>query len=82
MKYNLDYSPIDDFNFDICWTDNAVKPEIRARMQPHQKINHFPGMSVLSRKNNLGKNLMKMRKAEPTEFNFFPMTFMLPADMA
>lgn len=63
MKWNLDYSPIEDFNFDICWTDNSVKPEILARMQPHQKINHFPGMSVLSRKNNLGRNLMKMRKS-------------------
>lgn len=30
-------------NFDICWTDNHVKPELFARMQPHQKINHFPG---------------------------------------
>lgn len=27
----------------------------------HQKINHFPGMFSLSRKNHLGKNLMKMR---------------------
>jgi tubulin polyglutamylase TTLL6/13 len=34
-------------------------------MQPHQKINHFPGMSVISRKNNLGRNLMKLKKKEP-----------------
>ena len=80
MKWNLDYSPMEDFNFDLCWTDNAVKPEVLVKMQPHQKINHFPGMSVLSRKNNLGKNLMKMRKVEPEEFKFFPMTFMIPGD--
>lgn len=45
-------------------------------MQSHQKINHFPGiniyyiffigMSILSRKNNLGKNLMSFRKKFPT----------------
>ena len=34
-------------------------------MKPYQKINHFPGMFELSRKNNLCKNLMKMRKKFP-----------------
>jgi hypothetical protein len=31
-------------------------------MQAHQKINHFPGMAILSRKNNLGMGLMQFRK--------------------
>lgn len=26
MKWQLDYSAIDSYSFDICWTDNAVKP--------------------------------------------------------
>lgn len=26
MNWALDYSPIEDFTFDICWTDNSVKP--------------------------------------------------------
>lgn len=43
MNWTLEYSTIDSFNFDICWTDNTVKPEILSKMQPHQKINHFPG---------------------------------------
>lgn len=37
-------------------------------------------MSAISRKNNLGRNLTKMAKLFPTEFNFFPQTFMLPGD--
>ena len=82
MKWQLDYTPIDSFAFDVCWTDNAVKPETLAKMQPHQKINHFPGMYVLSRKNNLGRNLMRLRKYDPQEYNFFPHTFILPADYA
>jgi tubulin polyglutamylase TTLL6/13 len=60
-KYNLMYDPILNMNFDICWTDCHVKQEIFLKMQQHQKINHFPGMGILSRKNNLGKSLMSFR---------------------
>ena len=50
-----------NMNFDICWTDNHVKQEIYYKMHPYQKINHFPGMNILSRKNNLAKNILKMQ---------------------
>jgi len=30
-------------------------------MNSFQKINHFPGMFTLSRKNYLGKNLMRLK---------------------
>jgi tubulin polyglutamylase TTLL6/13 len=46
----------------VWWTDWAVPPEVLMKMEHHQKINHFPGMYTLSRKNLLAKNLMKMRK--------------------
>jgi hypothetical protein len=32
-------------------------------MESYQKINHLPEMYELARKNNLGKNLNRMRKA-------------------
>jgi tubulin polyglutamylase TTLL6/13 len=44
------------------WTDNAVQPEQLAKMKLYQKINHFPGMFTLSRKNYLARNLVKMSK--------------------
>lgn len=46
----------------------------------HQKVNHYPGMYALARKNFLGKNLMKMKKVHPDDYNFFPQTWMLPSD--
>lgn len=52
-------------NWDVCWTDNAVQPETLAKMELHQKINHFPGMYNLARKNLLGRGLMRMRKKFP-----------------
>ena len=31
-------------DWDIFWTDGGVLPERIAKMQPDQKVNHFPGM--------------------------------------
>jgi len=53
-----------------------------SKMQSHQKINHFPGMNVLSRKNNLAKNMHKMQYAFPEHYHFAPKTFLLPADIS
>ncbi len=64
MGWKLQKSP-EGSAWDVMWTDNAVQPEQLSRMQPYQKINHFPGMFSLSRKNYLGRNLMKMRKKFP-----------------
>lgn len=44
----------------------------------YQKVNHFPGMYNVYRKNHLANNLERMRKAFPFEYNFFPKTFILP----
>lgn len=67
-------------DWDIMWTDNAVTPDQLAKMKPHQKINHFPGMFTLSRKNYLARNLGKMSKVFPDDYNFFPQTWILPSE--
>jgi tubulin polyglutamylase TTLL6/13 len=72
----------EDTESDVVWTDSAVPPEKLAKMKPYQKINHFPGMYTLARKNYLARNLGKMRKVLPDEFDFFPLTWVLPAELA
>ncbi|KAM7039546.1 tubulin polyglutamylase TTLL13 [Acridotheres tristis] len=48
---------------------------------PHfQKINHFPGMIELCRKDLLARNLNRMLRLFPKEYNIFPRTWCLPAD--
>ncbi|OMJ84989.1 hypothetical protein SteCoe_13826 [Stentor coeruleus] len=68
-------------NWDICWQDFAISPEKFADLEIYQKINHFPGMGTLSRKNNLASNLNIMQKVFPDDYNFFPETWVLPKDL-
>lgn len=79
FKWKLSYET-ENFDWDIMWTDNAVQPETVAKMQTYQKINHFPGMYSLARKNHLGRNLMRMKRAFPDDYKFFPQTFLLPSE--
>lgn len=68
-------------DWDLYWTDAAVQIDQLGRMKPYQKINHFPGMFSLAQKNHLGRNLMRLKKVFPAEYNFFPPTWNLPSDM-
>ncbi|XP_025714973.2 tubulin polyglutamylase TTLL6 isoform X3 [Callorhinus ursinus] len=49
-------------------------------MKSYQKINHFPGMSEICRKDLLARNMSRMLKMFPKDFHFFPKTWCLPAD--
>ena len=61
LKWMQIVDPVPNLNFDICWIDGHVRQELFYKMHQGQKINHFPGMEILSRKNNLGKSLMAFR---------------------
>lgn len=47
---------------------------------PPQKINHFPGMAEICRKDLLARNMSRMFKMFPKDFHFFPRTWCLPAE--
>lgn len=49
-------------------------------MKPYQRINHFPGMYALARKNHLAMNLTRMQNRFPDDYKFFPQTWLLPAE--
>lgn len=54
---------LDDENgdWDIYWSDTqGITPEQLTKLMPYQRVNHFPGMYQLARKNNLCRNLMRM----------------------
>ncbi|XP_042564878.1 tubulin polyglutamylase ttll6 [Clupea harengus] len=49
-------------------------------MRGYQKINHFPGMTEICRKGLLARNMNRMFKCFPKEYNIFPRTWCLPTD--
>jgi len=68
------------FPWNVFWTDTSVSTQRVMALRSFQKINHFPGMSTLSRKAGLARNLTRMKGAFPKQFNFFPETWTLPGD--
>ena len=65
-------------DWDVSWHDLGITADFLSKMQPYQKVNQYPGMYVVTRKNYLARNLMKMQRAFPTEYKFFPKTWLIP----
>ncbi|XP_068592901.1 tubulin polyglutamylase ttll6 [Cebidichthys violaceus] len=64
----------------LFWTDCSVSLDRVKDMKRFQKINHFPGMSEICRKDLLARNMNRMLKLFPRDYNIFPRTWCLPAD--
>ncbi len=65
-------------DWDVYWTDIPIDTDSLIKLHLFQKINYYPGIHTLARKNLLGMNLMNMKERFPNEYNFFPLTWMLP----
>ncbi|XP_071643171.1 tubulin polyglutamylase TTLL13-like isoform X2 [Temnothorax longispinosus] len=70
----------EDSSWDIYWTDLNVSVERAKDMRRFQRVNHFPGMTEICRKDLLARNLNRMQKLFPKDYNFFPKTWCFPAD--
>lgn len=70
--YNMKLTHNDDEDWDICWMDGAASCEKLYKMKQYQRINHFPGMYALARKNHLARNLGRMQKLFPDDYKFYP----------
>mmetsp|Transcript_148550 Transcript_148550/g.475587 ORF Transcript_148550/g.475587 Transcript_148550/m.475587 type:complete len:469 (+) Transcript_148550:178-1584(+) len=79
---NWQEAPSVTYDFDLLWCDTAITADRFMKLKPYQKMNHFVGMSSITRKNNLGRNLLRMRKQFPKEYKFFPDTWILPTDLS
>ncbi|XP_076303863.1 tubulin polyglutamylase TTLL13-like [Lasioglossum baleicum] len=70
----------EDSSWNLYWTDLSVSVERAKDMKRYQKVNHFPGMTEICRKDLLARNLNRMLKLYPRDYNFFPKTWCFPAD--
>ena len=79
-----------DTDWDINWASVGWVREFfdHVHMDDHQRINHFRNHYELTRKDLMVKNLKRMKRqlertdthAEASKYNFFPATFVLPAE--
>ncbi|XP_014484369.1 PREDICTED: tubulin polyglutamylase TTLL13-like [Dinoponera quadriceps] len=70
----------EDSSWDLYWTDLSISIERTKDMKRFQRVNHFPGMTEICRKDLLARNLNRMLKLFPRDYNFFPKTWCFPAD--
>lgn len=59
---------------------NSIDSERKNHFSSTQKINHFPGMSEICRKDSLTRNMCRMQKMFPKEYAFYPKAWCLPAE--
>uniref|UniRef100_A0A8D8LSL2 Tubulin polyglutamylase TTLL6 n=1 Tax=Cacopsylla melanoneura TaxID=428564 RepID=A0A8D8LSL2_9HEMI len=64
--------------WDIYWTDKQFLPPRQLKsMMPYQRINYFPGMSILTNKQNLTQRLNLYKTLFPGQYDFFPPTWIV-----
>ncbi|XP_068396282.1 tubulin polyglutamylase TTLL7 isoform X3 [Eschrichtius robustus] len=73
-------TPDEDETSNLIWCDSAVQQEKIAELQNYQRINHFPGMGEICRKDFLARNMTKMIKSRPLDYTFVPRTWIFPAE--
>ena len=79
LKWNLLLEPVGNLNFDICWMDGHIRQDLFARMQNHQKVNHFPGSTLITQvwasspaRTTLAKISCSSERNLPPNISFFP----------
>uniref|UniRef100_A0A8D0E3L1 Tubulin tyrosine ligase like 7 n=1 Tax=Salvator merianae TaxID=96440 RepID=A0A8D0E3L1_SALMN len=70
----------DDDTANLIWSDCAVQQDKIAELRNYQRINHFPGMGEICRKDFLARNMTKMIKSQAQEYSFIPRTWIFPAE--
>lgn len=81
MGWRVTKSENPNVEFDVYWNDIGIDSEKLQSLKPYQKVNHFPSMFQITRKTFLAKNLKRLQKLYPLEFNFFPKTWVLPNEL-
>ena len=79
-KWQISVNP--KVEWDVAWMDTGSELTKLGKLKPFQRVNCFPGINCMTRKDGLSKNLMELRKSFPKHYDFFPETFILPEDHA
>lgn len=69
----------DGSNWNALWSKHLTEAEF-LRLNPHQKVNHFPGSWGLGRKDRLARNLGRMAREFGSAYAISSRTFYLPKE--
>eukprot|EP00826_Nyctotherus_ovalis_P037464 TRINITY_DN3415_c0_g1_i1.p1 TRINITY_DN3415_c0_g1~~TRINITY_DN3415_c0_g1_i1.p1 ORF type:complete len:367 (-),score=106.74 TRINITY_DN3415_c0_g1_i1:1094-2194(-) len=67
-------------NWNVLWSGPS-RNEVVAPMHSLQKINHFPGIMQIGRKDNLCRNINRLKRLHGKEYFICPSTYILPEDL-
>ena len=81
MGWRVTKSENPNAEFDVYWNDIGIDSDKLQSLKPYQKTNHFPAMYQITRKTYLAKNLKRLQKLYPLDFDFFPRTWVLPNEV-
>merc|ERR1712166_442048 len=79
--YPVADAPGDDSNswWSVCWKGHFKVGDYE-RALPHQRINHFPKASCISRKDHLLRGIRKANCVHGSIYNISPIAFVLPSE--
>jgi len=60
----------------VVWLDTSVSHERIMRLRTGTRVNHFPGMTLLCRKVEGARHLIKLKKLFPDAYSFVPPTYL------
>jgi len=66
----------------LIWSDSALPIDKIAELKSYQKVNHFAGMGEICRKDSLARNIWRIQRICPKDFNFVPQSWILPGEYA
>jgi hypothetical protein len=78
------YEPVEDESLaaDVFWFDGPSPPEIYRQLKGHQKVNNFPSTGEISRKDCLSRNIGRLQRLAPDEYDFSPSSWIIPAELS
>jgi len=70
-------------DWSVLWCNGALKENFYRNLSPFQKINHFPSITEITRKDKLCANMVEMQEVYGRKaFEFIPDTYVLPEEFA
>lgn len=74
------FTVVDESLFYVGYWGRHLKSAQYRALQPHQKVNHFPGAFHIGRKDRLWMHIRKQQERFEGEFDIMPFTYILPTD--